>query len=162
MSAEDVHIVRADVPQPSHAAREVLCGFETPKDGNRVSGPPNMATCWRCILLACGRPIPPEPAVTEHERLEATKKTDDATQLVGEFIDWLSEEKQLVLGRWNDDDELIPARENIQRLLAEYFGIDQNALEAEKTALLGYLRETHQAREWAMTEGKKTLSHAGE
>lgn len=155
--SDDVHIVRVNAQRPRHAPSEVLCGYVTPSGGNRVSGPPSMGTCWRCILLACGRPIPSEPELPEHGRLMAAKRTDDATQLVGEFVDWLAEEKKLVLGRWNDDAELVPARENTQRLLAEYFGVNQNALESEKQALLDHQRATNAAREWAMTEGKKAL-----
>ncbi len=118
-----------------------------------------MATCWKCILLQCGRPIPIEPALPEHERLEKVKKTDDATQLIGEFLDWLSAEKEIVLGRWDYRDSLVPVREPVQRLLAEYFGVNENALEGEKQALLAHLRETNKAREWALTEGKKALQN---
>ena len=157
MSSDYVHIVRPDAQRPQYKAPEVLCGYVQPKGGNRVSGPPSMATCWRCILLQCGRPIPAEPALPEHRRLEEAKKTNDATQLIGAFLEWLGEEKRIVLAAWGNDSELYPAREPVQGLLAEYFGINQNALEAEKMALLEHLRATNKAREWAETEGKKTL-----
>lgn len=132
---------------------EALCGAYACNDRVLVCMPPRLAGCWKCVMLHVGRPLPAEPKTPEHERLEQAKKTDDATQLVGEFMDWLADAKKLVLGRWNDDDELIPARENIQRLLAEYFGISQAALESEKQALLEYMRAVNKAREWVKEEG---------
>jgi hypothetical protein len=157
-SSDDVHIVRPDSPrQPGKT--EVLCGYEAPKGGNRVAGPPSMATCWQCILLACGRPIPPEPLVPEHERLAEAKKTDDATTLVGQFFDWLKEEKHYVIAKYADDaDELMPIFEPVNRLLAEFFGINENALESEKRALLDHMRAVTGARAWALKEGKAALA----
>lgn len=158
-AADDIHIVRINAQRSHLAPPEVLCGYETPKGGNRVSGPPEMGTCWRCILLACGRPVPPEPSVPEHDRLGKAKKTDDATQLVGEFFDWLKEEKNYVFAKYADDtDELVPVHEPVQRLLAAFFGVNENALESEKRALLEHLRATHKAREWALQEGKAALA----
>lgn len=152
----DVHIARVDAQRPRHLASEVLCGYVTPRGGNRVSGPPAMATCWKCILLHLGKPVPAEPPVPEHERLRAAKRTDDATQLVGRFIDWLDAEKHLVLAE-RGNVELCPATVSTQALLAEFFGISPGALEAEKRALLEHLHATNEARQWAMTEGKKAL-----
>lgn len=156
--AEDIHIVRVDGQRDRRAPPEVLCGYVTPRGGNRVSGPPDMATCWKCILLQCGRPVPVDPPVPEHERLHAAKKTDDATQLVGRFIDWLSDEKSLVLAERSGDGELHNAIVITNNLLAEFFGVNRGALEAEKQALLDHLRATNEARQWAMTEGKKALA----
>lgn len=156
--ADDIHIVRIDGQRDRRAPPEVLCGYVTPRGGNRVSGPPDMATCWKCILLQCGRPVPPEPTLPEHARLEAAKKTDDATQLVGEFIDWLDDEKHLVLAE-RGSVELYRATVSTRDLLAEFFGVNRGALEAEKQALLDHLRATSEARQWAMTEGKKALQH---
>ena len=152
------HIAREPGALRRGTPAEALCGARTPKDGNMVLVPKSMATCWRCISLACGRPIPPEPPVPEHERLEKAKKTDDATTLVGEFFDWLQGEKGFTLGKFADDsDELYPVREPVNRLLAEFFGINENALESEKQALLEHVRAVNKAREWAETDGKRVL-----
>lgn len=134
----------------------MLCGYVTPRGEYRVVGSPAMATCWKCILLHLGRPVPQEPALPEHDRLKAAKKTDDATQLVGEFIDWLDAEKHLVLAE-RGSSQLYPVYVSTQALLAEFFGISQSVLETEKRALLDHLHATNKARQWAMTEGRKIL-----
>jgi hypothetical protein len=155
MNHDNYHIKRE---QPGPKA-EALCGLKSLPDKPLVCGPPSMATCWQCILLQCGRPIPPEPPVPEHERLTEAKKTDDATTLVGQFFDWLKEEKHYVFAKYADDtDELMPIREPVGRLLGEFFGINENALESEKRAMLDHLRAVHKAREWAETKGRKTLA----
>lgn len=157
--SDDVHIVRDPGALRARRPLEALCGAKAPKDGNLTCGTPDMASCWQCILLQCGRPIPPEPPVPEHERLEKAKKTDDATTLVGEFFDWLVGEKGYSLGKYlrEDHEFLTPIHESVHKLLAEFFGINQNALESEKRALLDHIRAVSKAREWAMNEGRQAL-----
>jgi hypothetical protein len=99
-----------------------------------------------------------EPLLPEHARLEAAKKTNGATQLVGEFIDWLDTEKRLVLAE-RGSIEVYRANVSTQALLAEFFGVSRGALEAEKQALLDHLHNVNEACQWAMTEGKKALQH---
>lgn len=155
------HIAREPGAVRAGKKLESLCGETCPKDGNLMCVPPSMADCWKCILLQCGRPIPPEPPVPEHERLEEAKKTNDATTLVGQFFDWLKEEKSYVFAKFGDDtDELIPVFEPVGKLLAAFFGINENALESEKRAMLEHLRAVSKAREWAQTEGKRFLRDA--
>lgn len=71
----------------------------------------------------------------EHEKLAAIR---EQSQAIGEFLD---------LGRWTlcelrEWDDHSPTMEpvNIQDALAEYFGIDQQKIEAEKREMLEALR----------------------
>jgi hypothetical protein len=76
-----------------------------------------------------------EAKYPEHEKLQAL---NGANQTVGNFIEWLSE-KQLVLAHYGDHDELFPTLQGRNDLIAEFFGIDQRKLEAEKQAMLASL-----------------------
>lgn len=91
----------------------------------------------------------------EHEKLHAIK---DQSQAIGECLEWLGHTKNWVLAdepHQHDPDECysgsmricdirkgerIPASYNIQSLLAEYFNIDRNKLDAEKEEMLKELR----------------------
>lgn len=143
---------------------EALCGAWPDK---RLAEPPPMTgekpevTCWRCVMLLLGRPIPAEPETPEHERLEAAKHEGrDATQLVGEFLSWLDEEG-IRLARYHEGEgELLEIHERKQALLAKFFGINENALESEKQALLDYQRKLNAAIEWAKSDGRDALQRA--
>lgn len=96
--------------------------------------------------------------MTEHDKLQKAKKTDDATQLVGEFLhDFLTFKKRIVLAKYHDhtdacrdedgdiacgtpDGALTPVNVSSDALLYEFFGIDRNKLMAEKDAILAELR----------------------
>lgn len=67
----------------------------------------------------------------EHAKLERIK---EASQLVGEFIDWARTKRYL------------STKTSLQRMLEEFFEIDPNVLEAEKRAMLAQLREAAAAR----------------
>ncbi len=65
----------------------------------------------------------------------------DDSHKIGEFLDWLEQEKGITLAQWDDHDRLMPARTGgFERLLADYFGIDLDKVEAEKMAILEQLR----------------------
>lgn len=82
----------------------------------------------------------------EHQKLQAIK---DKSQAIGEFLDWLTSVKNYRIAKWikyneedpESDSTLQPACYPIERLLAEYFGINQNKLEQEKRAMLDTIRE---------------------
>ena len=84
------------------------------------------------------------PKAPEHEKL---KKVAESSQVCGEFLEWLQGEKSLVLARWSDWQEvrLAPVHPRVQDLLAEFFEIDQEKLEAEKVALLEWVRAGERA-----------------
>ncbi|HUV10815.1 MAG TPA: hypothetical protein VMX12_07525 [Acidimicrobiia bacterium] len=69
----------------------------------------------------------------EHAKLRAVA---DKSQAIGEFLDeWLP--TQGIILAHVDRDGRVPS---IQELLAEFFGIDRDKLEAEKRAMLESLR----------------------
>jgi len=86
----------------------------------------------------------------QHNRL---RDVADKSQVIGEFVDWLADTKQVWLGHdftFRDVDDDGREYENpqfttfgvprIQDLLAEFFGIALVALEAEKREMLDEIR----------------------
>lgn len=93
----------------------------------------------------------------ETPELDKMQKVKDTSQSIGEFLDWLMQEKNIVLSKHhahNDeckdedgfnfcglsDGDLISIHTNIERLLAEYFEIDLKKVEEEKTKILEEVR----------------------
>lgn len=64
----------------------------------------------------------------EHDKLRACR---DKSQLCGEFLEWLLEEKG-----WEPPEAAI----RLEAVLAEFFEIDQCRLEDEKVAMLSLMR----------------------
>jgi hypothetical protein len=74
----------------------------------------------------------------EHDKLH---EIADASQTIGEFLDYGLGEQGLVL--CDDDGEggrLWPTSKSIQSILAEHFGIDQDKINAEKEQMLERIR----------------------
>jgi hypothetical protein len=131
---------------------KALCGAKTSEN---LTYDRSGTTCWRCAHLVLGRPLPTEPPCPEHDRLKVAKtEVRDATQLVGEFLEWLtdSDEAGYVIAD-RRGDELVPCGVRNTELIANFFGINENALESEKMALLEYQRALNAATEWAEKEG---------
>ena len=83
------------------------------------------------------RDKPTPPVSPEHDKLREVKAQ---SQACGEFLEWLSDTKKLVLCFFDDEsDQYQPAHPGLTRLLAEFFSIDQDKLESEKRAMLDYL-----------------------
>jgi hypothetical protein len=83
----------------------------------------------------------------EHEKLSAplgytVEKVSDLSQQLGDFYHWLME--RYTLGVWDDEyyggQMLMPTRANDRKLLAEYFDLDVDKLEAEKRQMLDEIR----------------------
>ncbi len=90
----------------------------------------------------------------EHAKLHEVK---GFSQKCGEFLEWLKE--KYVIGEWHvhdrgcfinggrlaceagDGDRLYPASVTTRKLLADFFGIDEAKLEAEKLKMLENLRK---------------------
>lgn len=87
----------------------------------------------------------------QHEKL---KKVQDQSQMVGEFLEWLSS-KSWTICELNRTDDYCPIQLRTEELLAEYFGIDLKKLEREKRAMLDELREKQEAIE-KFQEGLKS------
>ena len=86
----------------------------------------------------------------EHNKLRAIA---DKSQTVGEFLEWLGEQGLTVcrfqeLTRHSDElgdyspEGYYPARTSREKLLAEFFDIDLDKIEAEKRAMLDALQPT--------------------
>lgn len=74
----------------------------------------------------------------EHEKLKANDREHAAVQ---RFLEYLSEEG-FVLGAWGDYN-LVPANTPHAALVASFFGIDRDALEREKRAMIETLNASH-------------------
>jgi hypothetical protein len=92
-----------------------------------------------------------EAEYPEHVKLDKVVKK---SQAIGEFLDWLGTDG-VSLCRWREagptGDEWVPAEfypsgETIETLLARYFGIDLEVIDAEKRAMLDELRAYSAAR----------------
>ncbi len=138
---------------------EALCGA---KVNENLVWSRDQVTCWKCVHLLLGRPIPAEPECHEHDKLKAAKSEGrDATQLIGEFLDWLVDREggRLVLAKYDDEShELYHAHTPVRDLIADFFGINQAALDAEKEALIEYQRAYNKAIEWVEKEGRPHLA----
>ncbi len=73
----------------------------------------------------------------EHDKLMLVK---DRSQAVGEFMEWLAEQGLFICERGRFDDLHLTGR-NREQLLADFFEIDLNVIEAEKRAMLEQLRQ---------------------
>jgi hypothetical protein len=90
----------------------------------------------------------------EHDKLSAIK---DKAHSAGEFLDWLTSERGIILAEnhqhspacygndnhlhcWYSAGEFAPVRCSLQSLLADFYSIDLEKLEAEKAAILAELR----------------------
>lgn len=81
------------------------------------------------------------PETPECEKLVAVA---DESHKLGEFLDYLEQERGLTLARWSrPDDQLVPDYTPKEELLAAYFKIDLNKVEKERRALLAHVRSTH-------------------
>lgn len=93
----------------------------------------------------------PTSSYPEHDKLTLVR---DQSQKCGEFLEWLRE--RYVIGKYHRHDEcvvrgenacgmsantLYPASVNVRRLLAEFFEIDEEKLEAEKLAMLAEMQK---------------------
>lgn len=76
----------------------------------------------------------------EHDKLSEIK---DRTQAIGEFVDWLSDTKGVVLASIDDYGNASSPRQSLIDLMAEWAGIDLDKIEAEKREMLAELRRAN-------------------
>jgi hypothetical protein len=79
----------------------------------------------------------------EHEKLDIIK---DKSQVIGEFLEWLENEKEHYICYYEDNDPdehdgYYPINEDNDDLLAEFFNIDRKKLEEEKDKMLEEMRK---------------------
>ena len=76
--------------------------------------------------------------VPELDKLAAAA---DISQKIGDFWDWLEQEKGLSVCTYvKDADIYLPAQLRKESVLAEFFGIDLKRVERERKALLGMIQ----------------------
>lgn len=80
----------------------------------------------------------------QHEKLE---KVQGKSQVCGEFLEWLNSQGYHVARYGGEDgaEMLYPIAEPINSLLARFFDIDEDALEAEKVAMIDNLRAMNES-----------------
>lgn len=76
----------------------------------------------------------------EHDKLQLIA---DKSQAIGEFLEWLQEEKQLVICQ-SADEHYYPHFVRKEELLADFFEIDLKKLDDEKRAMLKEYRKTYE------------------
>jgi hypothetical protein len=91
-----------------------------------------------------------KPKYPEAEKYSAVR--EQANQ-IGNFIDFLRDEKKYTFAKWYNmqedpdeeetDDKLMPEFPNMEKLLMEFFEIDENKLEAERRAMLEECRQAN-------------------
>jgi hypothetical protein len=91
-------------------------------------------------------PQPQPPAEDPYPQHTALAQVKRESQVIGEFIDWLRNEKKIQLALWVPETDDMHAHlasifTPINELLAEYFEIDLHALELEKLAMLQKQRQ---------------------
>lgn len=83
----------------------------------------------------------PQPPCPECVKLA---KVHDQSQPIGEFLDWLRNDKGYVICDL-EEHEYEPVGKTIEQLLAEYFEIDLKKVEQERRVLLEWIRSQHEA-----------------
>ena len=71
----------------------------------------------------------------KYPECEKLKEVSDKSQVVGEFLDWLSCNKEVCLAKW-EGERLSEFYYSPENLLAEFFEIDLNKVEEERREIL--------------------------
>lgn len=89
------------------------------------------------------------PATPELDKLHANK---EGAQRIGAFLDWLLNERcphtelrYLCEDPEKESEDWLTETKSIEALLAEYFEIDLEKVDAEKQAILDHLQAQHNA-----------------
>lgn len=75
--------------------------------------------------------------MSQYPECEKVKAVQAKSQAIGEFIDWLENEKQIYLMKGRK-----PIHQTTLRLIAEFFDIDLEKVEQEKQSILAEIRST--------------------
>jgi hypothetical protein len=89
--------------------------------------------------------------MTVYPECEKMSKVAEKSQGIGDFLEWLREDKKIILGSvqefvyvWDGKErikeEFSPFRYDTEKLLAEFFGIDLKKVEQEKREMLNEIR----------------------
>lgn len=90
------------------------------------------------MLIIMNKPI----GYPDTPNLDKVIEVKDKSQAIGEFIEWCNHEKKWFFCKYLPDREFpSPVRVDIERLLAEFFDIDYDAMNREQAAVLKYVQE---------------------
>ena len=90
----------------------------------------------------------------EHEKLAAVK---DKSQAIGDFLDWALQEHGAWLMVGDGDAGVRSLPKPIIDLLADFFGIDLDVIEAEKRAMLDEMRAVQEAADRDAAESQRAM-----
>lgn len=75
--------------------------------------------------------------------LETLAKRDGKTNLIADFLEHLCE-RDVVLARWEGENNLCPCNISVHNLICDYFGIDPKAADTERNQLLDEYMKSQQ------------------
>lgn len=83
----------------------------------------------------------------KYPHLARMEEVQEESQLIGEFIDWLSEQGMVICKPHEEarGAAYYPIMQTTEALLATRFGVDLNAAERERRAVLNEFNARHQA-----------------
>lgn len=84
----------------------------------------------------------------ETPECDKLRKVTHKSQIIGEFLAWLQDEKGLVICDL-EDNEYLPYGSSINQMLADYFEINLDKVEREKQAILDGIRIANEVRDEA-------------
>lgn len=78
-------------------------------------------------------------SMPEYPECEKMRAAMDDSAVISQFLEWM-DESGLVVARWPEEHsefaELMPVGRNKEKLLADFFGIDLDKVEAERQHIL--------------------------
>lgn len=108
-----------------------------------------------------------QPSKVATPTLDKLGLVQTESQVVGAFIEWLGEQGIVLCSAakscdtWLGDKSLAPIGESTDKLLARYFGIDLDAAERERVALLNEARRASATRDVAQPGHESQRSAGG-
>ena len=99
---------------------------------------------WAChgiYEVVSSQPVPVMPPTPELDEQSAAREA--GSQEIGEFLQWLHEEKGYVIGLFVAGDQFpVVVYDGIDVLLADYFDTDLTKVEQERREILDGLRQS--------------------
>ena len=84
-------------------------------------------------------------AEEKYPELDKIAKNKEESQSIGAFLDWLQTDKKIIFCKWDEkvsQHHPTPDYTSIEKLLAEYFGVDLKKAEKERQEILASLKTT--------------------
>lgn len=107
--------------------------------------------CWGARGSRVGAPKKKKKNNVRTPECDKLLEVKDESQSIGDFLDWLTHEKKIVLCEWREVDRdeeedgfhdgHYPTYDTIEQLLAKYFEINLKKLEKERRKMLANLQK---------------------